>query len=150
MKKLLATTIAAALVLTACGSSDSSGPNKEYAAFCAFLIKTAESATSSHEENPAAITDPKIYKSERMKDLETLQTLIAKAPEEIKGELEIFHANATATNKIYQKYDFDLVAMAKNPEAQKELAVVSNEETAVAAKDRYQKFLAKNCALDAN
>ena len=149
-KRLIVATIAGALVLTACGSSNNGAARKEYAKFCAFLNATAESATSSHEQNPAAITDPEVYKTESLKTLGIYKSLIAKAPADIKDELEVFLANAVATNKIYEKYDYDLVAMAKNPEAQEELAAVSNEKTAIAAKDRYQKVLAGNCDFDTN
>ena len=137
-------------MLTACGSSNNGAARKEYAKFCAFLKTTTESATSPHEENPAAFTDPKVYETERLKEIDTRRTLITKAPVEIKDELKIFLANAIAHNKIFEKYNFDLVAIAKNPEAQEELAAVSNEKTAVAAKDRYVKILAENCDFDTN
>ena len=150
MKRLIAVTLAAGLVLSSCGLFGADGVSQETTAFCDYLIKTAETTTSSHDENPAAITNPTIYKSEQMKALEIYETLIAKAPEEVKDELQIFLDNAIAMNKIYEKYGYDLVAMSKNPEAQKELAIVSSEVTAVAAKDRYQTFLTNNCDFDAN
>ena len=149
MKRLIATALAGTLIFSSCGSSDSaSGVNEKYAGFCELLISLAESATSSHEENPAAITDPKVFESERKKDLETLGVLVAKAPSEIKGDLKIFIENARETNKVYAKYDYDLVAMSKNADAQKELAKISNDQSALDAKEHYQNFLTKNCAIN--
>ena len=149
MKRLIAAALAGALIFSACSSSDSvAGVNKKYADFCELLTTLAASATSTHEENPAAITDPKVFEAERKKDLKTLDVLIAEAPSEIKGDLKIFIENARETNKIYAKYDYDLVAMSKNTEAQKELAKLSSDQSALDAKDHYQDFLTKNCAIN--
>jgi hypothetical protein len=150
MKKIIAATIAGALVLTACGSSNNDAARKEYAKFCAFLKTTDESATSSHEENPAAFTDPKVYETERLKEIDTHRTLIAKAPAEIKDELRIILQVELAKNKIFEKHNFDLVAVAKDPAIREEIARVDNDESALAALARTQAFVVKNCDFDTN
>jgi hypothetical protein len=150
MKKIIAVTITGALVLTACGSSNNGAARKEYAKFCAFLKPTTEPATSPHEENPAAFTDPKVHKTERLKEIDNHRTLIAKAPAEIKDELRIILQVEIAKNKIFEKYNFDLVAMAKDPAIREEFSLVANDKSALAAHARTQAFVLKNCDFDTN
>ena len=150
MKKLLTTALIAALLLAACGSSDSSGINKEYTAFCA-LAKSLEVASSGpHGEDPAAITDPAV-----MKEVWTNVTALSKkmatdAPSEVKTDVTKMISGIVAMNDIFSANGYDLTGMAKDVAVREKLSKISSDASTIEASQRFQKFMTKNCGINAN
>ncbi len=150
VKKLITAGLFGALVLTACGSSDSNGINKDHAAFCA-LAKDLETASAGpHGEDPAAITDPKV-----MKDVWTNVTALSQkmadgAPSEVKADVKAMVGGIIAMNTIFSANGYDLTGMAKDVKVREELAKISNDSSTISASQRFQKFMTKNCGISAN
>jgi hypothetical protein len=150
VKKLITATLVGALMLTACGSSDSSGINKDHAAFCA-LAKDLETASAGpHGEDPAAITDPMV-----MKEVWTNVTALSKkmgagAPTEVKADVQTMVGGIIAMNDIFSANGYDLQGMAKDVKVREELAKISNDSSTLEASQRFQKFMTKNCGISAN
>jgi BMFP domain-containing protein YqiC len=150
VKKLITATLVGTLLLTACGSSDSSGINKDHAAFCA-LAKDLETASAGpHGEDPAAITDPMV-----MKEVWTNVTALSKkmadgAPSEVKTDVKTMISGIIAMNDIFSANGYDLQGMAKDVKVREELAKISNDSSTLEASQRFQKFMTKNCGISAN
>jgi hypothetical protein len=150
VKKLIIATIAGALAVTACGSSNSDGVNEKHAAFCA-LAKDLETASAGpHGEDPAAITDPAV-----MKEVWTNVTALSKkmadgAPSEVKADVKTMISGIIAMNDIFSENGYDLQGMAKDVKVRESLAKISNESSTLEASQRFQKFMTKNCGISAN
>ena len=150
VKRLITATLVGTLLLTACGSSSSNGINKDHAAFCA-LAKDLETASAGpHGEDPAAITDPKV-----MKDVWTNVTTLSKkmadgAPTEVKDDVKTMVSGIIAMNVIFSANGYDLTGMAKDVNIREELAKISNDSSTIAASQRFQKFMIKNCGVTTN
>jgi hypothetical protein len=150
VKRLIVATLSGALLLTACGSSDSNGINKKYTAFCA-LAKNLETASAGpHGEDPAAITDPAV-----MKEVWTNVTSLSKkmadgAPSEVKADVETMISGIVEMNDIFSANGYDLTGMAKDVKVREELAKISGDTSTIEASQRFQKFMTKNCGVNAN
>jgi hypothetical protein len=149
-KRLIAATLVGSLLLTACGSSDSSGINKDHAAFCA-LAKDLETASAGpHGEDPAAITDPKVMKEVWTKVTALSQKMADGAPSEVKADVKKMISGIIAMNDIFSTNGYDLTGMAKDVKVREELAKISSDSSTIAASQRFQKFMTKNCGIAAN
>ena len=150
VKKLITAALFGALVLTACGSSDSNGINKDHAAFCA-LAKDLETASAGpHGEDPAAITDPMVMKDVWTKVTALSQKMADGAPSEVKADVKAMVGGIIAMNTIFSANGYDLTGMAKDVKVREELAKISNDSSTISASQRFQKFMTKNCGISAN
>jgi hypothetical protein len=107
-------------------------------------LETASSGP--HGEDPAAITDPA-----KMKEMYATITAMAKklrdgAPSEIKTDVAAMVDSLLAMNTIFEKNDYDLLAMSKDEKVRAELAKVTADESAGTASTRFNKYMAANCA----
>lgn len=149
-KRLIVATLVGALVLTACGSSDSNGINKDHAAFCA-LAKDLETASAGpHGEDPAAITDPKVMKDVWTKVTALSQKMADGAPSEVKEDVKSMVGGIIAMNDIFSANGYDLTGMAKDVKIREDLAKISSNPSTISASQRFQKFMTKNCGIAAN
>jgi hypothetical protein len=55
-----------------------------------------------------------------------------------------------AMNDIFSKNGYDLQGMAKDVEVRESLAKISSEPSTLEASQRFQKFMTKNCGIEAN
>lgn len=149
-KRLIVPALVGALVLTACGSSDSNGINKDHAAFCA-LAKDLETASAGpHGEDPAAITDPTVMKDVWTKVTALSQKMADGAPSEVKADVKAMVGGIIAMNTIFSANGYDLTGMARDVKVREELAKISNDSSTISASQRFQKFMTKNCGISAN
>ena len=149
-KRLIVATLVGALVLTACGSSDSNGINKDHAAFCA-LAKDLETASAGpHGEDPAAITDPKVMKDVWTKVTALSQKMADGAPSEVKEDVKSMVGGIIAMNDIFSANGYDLTGMAKDVKIREDLAKISSNSSTISASQRFQKFMTKNCGIASN
>lgn len=149
-KRLFAVTALGALVLSACGSSDSSGINEKHAAFCA-LAKNLETASAGpHGEDPAAITDPKVMKEVWTNVTALSQKMADGAPSEVKTDVKKMISGIIAMNDIFSKNGYDLTGMAKDVKVREQLAKISSDTSTIEASQRFQNFMTKNCGINAN
>jgi hypothetical protein len=150
VKELITAALFGALVLTACGSSDSNRINKDHAAFCA-LAKDLETASAGpHGEDPAAITDPTVMKDVWTKVTALSQKMADGAPSEVKADVKAMVGGIIAMNTIFSANGYDLTGMAKDVKVREELAKISNDSSTISASQRFQKFMTKNCGISAN
>lgn len=150
VKRLIAASLVGIFLLTACGSSDSSGINKDHAAFCA-LAKDLETASAGpHGEDPAAITDPKVMKDVWTKVTALSQKMADGAPSEVKADVKSMVGGIIAMNDIFSANGYDLTGMAKDAKIREELAKISSNPSTISASQRFQKFMIKNCGITAN
>lgn len=150
MRKFVVATLVGALVLTACGSSDSSGINEKHAAFCA-LAKNLETASAGpHGEDPAAITDPKVMKEVWTNVTALSQKMADGAPSEVKTDVKKMISGIVAMNDIFSKNGYDLTGMAKDVKVREQLAKISSDTSTIEASQRFQNFMTKNCGINAN
>jgi len=151
MKRFIAIALVGATFLSACGSSEAStGVNKKYAGFCA-MAKDLETASSGpHGEDPAAITDPKVMKEVWAKVTKLSQKMADNAPSEVKSDVQKMISGIIEMNKIFSKNGYDLTGMATNVKVREALAKISSDADTIAASQRFQKFMTKNCGINAN
>jgi hypothetical protein len=96
-------------------------------------------------EDPAAITDPA-----KMKEMYATITAMAKklrdgAPSEIKTDVAAMVDSLLAMNTIFEKNDYDLLAMSKDEKVRAELAKISADESVGTASTRFNKYMSANC-----
>jgi uncharacterized membrane protein (Fun14 family) len=150
VKRLISASLVGIFLLTACGSSNSSGINKDHTAFCA-LAKDLETASAGpHGEDPAAITDPKVMKDVWTKVTALSQKMADGAPSEVKADVQKMISGIIAMNDIFSTNGYDLTGMAKDVKVREELAKISSDSSTIAASQRFQKFMTKNCGIAAN
>ena len=150
MKKLIIATLAGALIITACGSSDSNGINENYADFCA-LAKNLETASAGpHGEDPAAITDPAVMKEVWTNVTALSEKMADGAPSEVKADVKTMIKGIVAMNDIFSANGYDLTGMAKDVKVREELAKISSDDSTIEASQRFQNFMTKNCGINAN
>jgi cytochrome c556 len=151
VKRFIVAAIAGALVFSACGSSESSsGVNKDYAEFCA-MAKDLETASSGpHGEDPAAITDPKVMKEVWTKVTALSQKMADNAPSDVEADVKKMISGIVEMNKIFSDNDYDLTGMATDVKVREALTKISNDAETIEASQRFQKFMTKNCGVNAN
>lgn len=150
VKRLIAAAFAGALVLTACGSSDSSGINEDYAEFCAMAKDLETASAGPHGEDPAAITDPKVMKDVWTKVAALSQKMADNAPDEVKDDVTKMIGGIIAMNKIFSANGYDLTGMATDVKVRESLTKITSDESIIEASARFQKFMTKNCGVNAN
>jgi len=132
--------------ITACGSSSDAQDVTEVKTFCQMATDLETASSGPHGEDPAAITDPA-----KMKEMSATITGMAKklrdgAPAEIKPDVATMVDSLLAMNTIFEKNDYDLLAMSKNEKVRADLAKISADESVGAASTRFKKYMAANCA----
>jgi hypothetical protein len=68
------------------------------------------------------------------------------APAEIKPDVATMVDSLLAMNTIFEKNDYDLLAMSKDEKVRAELAKVTADESVGAASTRFNKYMTANCA----
>jgi hypothetical protein len=68
------------------------------------------------------------------------------APAEIKQDVATMVDSLLAMNTIFEKNDYDLLAMSKDEKVRAELAKVTADESVGTASTRFNKYMAANCA----
>ena len=131
--------------ITACGSSSDSQDAAEVKTFCQMATDLETASSGPHGEDPAAITDPA-----KMKEMYATITGMAKklrdgAPAEIKPDVATMVDSLLAMNTIFEKNDYDLLAMSKDEKVRAELAKVTADESVGTASTRFNKYMAANC-----
>lgn len=151
MKRFLAAAVLGTFILGACGSSDSSpGINKEYASFCA-MAKDLETASSGpHGEDPAAITDPQVMKDVWTNVTALSQKMADNAPSEVQADVKKMISGIIGMNKVFSENDYDLTAMATDVQVREALSKITSDPETIEASNRFQKFMTKNCGINAN
>ena len=132
--------------ITACGSSSDTQDAAEVKTFCQMATDLETASSGPHGEDPAAITDPA-----KMKEMYATITDMAKklrdgAPAEIKPDVATMVDSLLAMNTIFEKNDYDLLAMSKDEKVRAELAKVTADESVGSASTRFNKYMAANCA----
>ena len=151
MKRIIALTLSGVLLLSACGSSDNaSGVSAKYADFCA-LAKDLETASSGpHGEDPAAITDPEVMKNVWTNVAKLSQQMADDAPAEVKADVTKMISGIIEMNKVFSKNGYDLTGMATDAKVRETLSKITNDPDIIQASERFQKFMTKNCGINAN
>ena len=151
MKRFLTVALTSTLFLGACGSSDSTPSiNKKYASFCA-MAKDLETASSGpHGEDPAAITDPKIMKDVWTKVTALSQKMADNAPSEVQADVKKMINGIVEMNKVFSANGYDLTAMATDVKIREALSKITSDSETIEASNRFQKFMTKNCGINAN
>jgi cytochrome c556 len=132
--------------VTACGSSNDTQDAAQVNEFCQMATDLETASSGPHGEDPAAITDPA-----KMKEMYATITGMAKklrdgAPAEIKQDVATMVDSLLAMNTIFEKNDYDLLAMSKDEKVRAELAKVTADESVGAASTRFNKYMTANCA----
>jgi hypothetical protein len=68
------------------------------------------------------------------------------APAEIKQDVATMVDSLLAMNTIFEKNDYDLLAMSKDEKVRAELAKVTADKSVGAASTRFNKYMTANCA----
>ena len=131
---------------TACSSGGDAKDTAQVQAFCQLAKDLETTSSGPHGEDPAAITDPA-----KMKEMYATITGMAKnmrdgAPAEIKPDVATMVDSLLAMNTIFEKNDYDLLAMSKDEKVRAELAKVTADESVGTASTRFNKYMAANCA----
>jgi cytochrome c556 len=131
--------------VTSCGSSSDTQDAAEVKAFCQMATDLETASSGPHGEDPAAITDPA-----KMKEMYATITAMAKelrdgAPSEIKTDVAAMVDSLLAMNTIFEKNDYDLLAMSKDEKVRAELAKVTADESVGTASTRFNKYMSANC-----
>jgi cytochrome c556 len=131
--------------VTACGSSSDTQDAAQVNEFCQMATDLETASSGPHGEDPASITDPA-----KMKEMYATITAMAKklrdgAPSEIKSDVAAMVDSLLAMNTIFEKNDYDLLAMSKDEKVRAELAKVTADESVGTASTRFNKYMAANC-----
>jgi predicted component of type VI protein secretion system len=134
------------VTFAACGSSSNSKAATQVKTFCQMATDLETASSGPHGEDPAAITDPA-----KMKEMYATITAMAKkmrdgAPAEIKPDVATMVDSLLAMNTIFEKNDYDLLAMSKDEKVRADLAKVTADESVGTASTRFNKYMAANCA----
>lgn len=138
-------------LLSACGSggSDASGaPSADYAGFCAVAVQMETVASGPHGEDPAAITDPKVMESTWTKVVATAEKMREQSPTEIKDDVTLMVSSLVDMNAVFEKNDYDLLEMAKNPGIREDLEAISQRSGVAEASERFRGFMTENCSSE--
>lgn len=115
------------------------------------MAKELETASAGpHGEDPAAITDPKV-----MKEVWTNVTALSKkladnAPSEVKADVKSMISGIVEMNKVFSANGYDLTAMATDAKIRESLSKITSDASIIEASGRFQKFMTKNCGINAN
>jgi hypothetical protein len=138
--------VLASTTLAACGSdSKSSGDSTE--AYCA-RIKAYEEKTDSFDalfagdEAPASDDMKEAFTSAQ----EMITVLKDKAPAEIKSDVTLMANGIDEFVELFEKYDWDIMALGASPDMEKFQSVMDNPE-AQAASDRLDEFSETKCGI---
>jgi hypothetical protein len=134
------------VTVTACGSSNDTQDAAQVNEFCQMATDLEIASSGPHGEDPAAITDPA-----KMKEMYATITGMAKklrdgAPSEFKSDVAAMVDSLLAMNTIFEKNDYDLLAMSKDEKVRAQLAKISADESVGTASTRFNKYMSANCA----
>lgn len=104
-------------------------------------------SSGPHGQDPAAITDP-----EKMKDVWATLTDLARqmkdqSPAQISNEVATMVDSLIAMDDIFRANNYDLTAMARNPEVRESVDAISRDEKTQAASMTYNDFMQENCGV---
>ena len=151
MKRLIVAAFSGALLLTACGSSDSAtGVNKKYASFCTMAKDLETASAGPHGEDPAAITDPEVMKNVWTNVTALSKKLANNAPAEVKADVKKMIGGIVAMNTIFSENGYNLTGMATDAKIRESLSKITSDTSIIEASGRFQKFMTKNCGINAN
>ena len=152
--------IAYLFLIASCGGSNSSSTassvdvqigsgkvNPTYAKFCAASSKLNTAMSGPHDENPAAITDPKEMKIAWANITDLSIKLQAVTPNSLKKDADTMINSIVAMNKIFKENRYELLVIAKNPTVRDALTKIASDPAVTKASTRFNTFLTQNCGV---
>lgn len=78
------------------------------------------------------------------------QKMADNAPAEVKSDVKKMISGIIEMNKIFSQNGYDLTGMATDVKVREALSKISGSADIIAASQRFQKFMTKNCGINAN
>jgi hypothetical protein len=72
------------------------------------------------------------------------------APSDVEADVKKMISGIVEMNKIFSDNDYDLTGMATDVKVREALTKISNDAETIEASQRFQKFMTKNCGVNAN
>lgn len=145
MKRALVALCVVALV--GC-SSGANGEQVDYNAFCSKAKELETASQDTHLDDPAAINDTKVMKEQWTTAVNRAVELRDVSPEKVKEDVTLMVSTLIDMDKVFQKYDYNLIEMAKVESIRAELDAISSREGVTDASARFNSFMEKNCELE--
>lgn len=115
------------------------------------MAKDLETASSGpHGEDPAAITDPKVMKEVWTNVTALSQKMADNAPSDVKEDVKKMISGIVKMNEVFSDNGYDLTAMATDVKIRETLSKITSDTETIEASQRFQKFMTKNCGINAN
>ena len=140
------------LVITACGSSSStpSTIDADNADFCTAAAAFVQTSNGSHGDTPMVLTDPQAMKSAWANFVEQALQMQKTSPKELSDATAAVVKNTEETQKLYAKYDYNVLTMAKSADATKALQELKADSANNEAAVKITAFMTKNCGVKSN
>ncbi len=138
------------VVTASCGSESSSDPDPTYADFCAAATAFVQTTNGSHGDTPMVMTDPQAMKNAWEVFVDQAELMQQKSPKELKDATAAVVKNTQDTQKLYAKYDYNVLTMAKSAEATKSLGELRADSANNEAAVKITQFMKKKCGTKAN
>jgi ABC-type Zn uptake system ZnuABC Zn-binding protein ZnuA len=137
----------AAMTIGACGGDSESGGGDSAAAYCARIQAYKDEtdkldAIFDGDEPPSSDDLKKAFTTAQ----DMVQDLAKRAPAEIKSDATLMSGNIDELVKVFEKYDWDIVALASSPDMEALDSIMSSTE-ADAASERLDKFSETSCGI---
>lgn len=142
MKRRVVAALCTAMFLASCSQDGAAG---QYSQFCALAKEMDQTSSGPHGEDPAAITDPARMRETWESITSLADRMKAESPEEVASDLGMMLTTLQAMDEIFAANDYDLTAMATNPETRASLDALSQDADVEAASVRFNAFMEKNC-----
>lgn len=115
------------------------------------MAKDLETASAGpHGEDPAAITDPEVMKNVWTNVTALSKKLVNNAPAEVKADVTKMISGIVEMNTIFSENGYDLTGMATDAKIRESLSKITSDTSIIEASGRFQKFMTKNCGINAN
>jgi hypothetical protein len=147
-------------VLTACGSSTSSDSSSSDSTTAVKPVETSEAPQSNSDfcKNAALATDSmESVLSEENSDaspeeawksiLSYASKMLENAPNEIEKEAQRLEEGISDYAAVLAKYDYDLMAMAENPDSIAEVEAIDKDGSMEKASKAVDKYLEESCGI---
>lgn len=131
----------ASIALVGCGSQSASA---DYTQFCQ-LAEEMNAISGAHGEDPAAITDPALMADTWNKVTDAAEKMRDGAPDTVKKDVTLMVSTILDMDEIFQKYNYDLVAMSKDEEIRTSVDAISSRDGVADASRRFNTFMEDNC-----
>ena len=142
MKRRAVAAFCGILMLSAC-SQNSSSPGLQ--TFCELAEKMDQTSSGSHGEDPAAITDPDLMRETWQSITALADQMKAQSPTAVASDLDLMLSTLYAMDEIFAANDYDLTAMAVNPETRATVDALTQDPALPEASRRFNEFMEKNC-----